>query len=105
MRGDLQAARHKLREEIRANETDHEADHDQAHAMAGDQAQDITGLRAERHPHADLLGALPDGISHHAIQADRGEEERERGENREQVAEEFALPKGLGDDYSMVWTR
>ena len=38
----------------------------------------IDSLRAERHADADFLGALRDRVSHHAVNADGGEEQAPR---------------------------
>ena len=41
---------------------------------------DLRRLRAERDAQADLVRALRDGVRHHAVDADRGEQQREAGE-------------------------
>ena len=40
-------------------------------------------LRAERHPHADLARALRDRVVRDAVEADRGQQQRERAERRQ----------------------
>ncbi len=42
---------------------------------------DLASLRAERHPNADLAGALCDGVTEHAIRSNRRQEQRDAGEN------------------------
>ena len=41
----------------------------QTQTVRGDHAQDIGGLRTERHAHADFLGPLANVVIHHAVQA------------------------------------
>src|SRR4029453_12711734 len=53
----------------------------QRHSLPNDQSEHITSLRAERHADADFLGALRDGVSHHAVDAERGEQERGEAED------------------------
>ena len=44
-------------------------------SLAQDHAEDVVGLGAERHAHADVSGALSGELRDHAIQADRGYQE------------------------------
>ena len=41
-------------------------------------------LRAERHPHADLMRALHDEERHHAVDSDGSQHERDRGKDSDQ---------------------
>jgi hypothetical protein len=43
-------------------------------------------LRAERHADADFLAALRDAVSHHAVDADRREQQGDAGEDGEEAA-------------------
>ena len=42
--------------------------------------------RAERDADADLVRSLRDRVGHHAINADRGEQQRDAGKDRKQQA-------------------
>src|SRR2546423_4982512 len=92
-RDSVETAGQKLSEEKRADESDHKTGHDQPQSLAGDEPQDVAGLRAESHAHSDLLCPLPDRIRHHAVESERGEKKREPGEDREEGAEKFPVPK------------
>ena len=59
-RNSVQTAGEQLGQEIGTDETDREPGHNEAKALARHQPQDIARLRAERHSHSNLLGALPD---------------------------------------------
>ena len=52
------------------------AEDGEAQALAEDQPPDVAGHRAERHPNADLPGALADRVRHRAVQAHGGEDQR-----------------------------
>ena len=60
------------------------AEQDRLHALADDQAENVAGLRAERHAHADFAGALLDRVSDRAVDADGREEQRDGREDAEQ---------------------
>ncbi len=61
-----------------------DADRDERHRLPDDEAEDGGLRRAQRHANADLVRALRDRVSHHAVNPDRGEEKRGRGEDRKQ---------------------
>ena len=42
----------------------------------------IARLRTERHANADLAGALHHAVSHHAVNSDRGNDERDESKTR-----------------------
>ena len=50
------------------------------HSGLQEQAQHIARLRAERHANADFTGALHHAVSHHAVNSDRGDDERDQRE-------------------------
>ena len=49
-------------------------------------ADDVPARRAERHPHADLVGALRDDVGHDAVDADRRDHQAEHAEQREHAS-------------------
>ena len=57
---------------------------DERSGMRNDEAENIGALRAERHAHPDFVRPLHDEERHHAVDADRGEDEREPGEDRQE---------------------
>src|SRR6266404_1964081 len=89
----VETAGQKFREEERAHESDREADQNQPQALTGNEPENVAGLRAERHPHADFLRPLPDRVGHHAIKPERREEEREPREDREERPEKASVPE------------
>ncbi len=50
--------------------------------FADHQPPDVAGTRAERDSHANLPGAPRHGVRHHPIEADNGEQRRQRAERR-----------------------
>src|SRR5205814_4177448 len=93
----MQTSGEQLRKEISAHESDREAGQNESQPLTSDKSQDIARLRAESHAHSDFLRALPDRISHHAINPERGEEKRQPGKDREKRAKESAAPVRLRD--------
>src|SRR6266513_2385554 len=83
--------------ERRDNAEREAADH-RFHSLAHDEPQDIARLRAERHPHADLAGALLDGVGNRAVNPNAREQERNAGENAKQPHHQPRLTDGLRDD-------
>ena len=61
------------------------------HSVADDHAQDVAGFRAQGHANADFVRALRDGIAHHAINSDRGEQRGDDGEKRQKRHIQAAL--------------
>jgi hypothetical protein len=70
------------RQEDRSREADRQTDAP-ASSMPRpyEHAQHGIPLRAERQPHADLVGALGDGVGHQAGDADRGERQRDHAQD------------------------
>lgn len=54
-------------------------------------------VRAERHPNAELLRALRDGIRQHGVDADGGHGERGHGEHRQHDRIQALLGGARGD--------
>ena len=69
-----------------------DADERQPDALDDDELQDVAAAGAERHADADLLRPLLDRVREHAVDADRGEDQRDAAEEREHPAEEEVLP-------------
>ena len=78
--------RHQTSESERARNPDDKADRDEPQSLPQSHPKDIAFLCAERQPNPDLARALNDGVTHHAIDTDRGQHERERGEEARAIA-------------------
>ena len=59
-------------------ETDQRSPHGQPDAVAEHQAHDLAWPRAERDTHCDLATTPHDRIRHHAVDADRSQQRRQR---------------------------
>ena len=64
---------------------DGDADEGESGGLDDDAELDACAGCAERHADADLLGALRDGVGDDAVDAERGEDEAEGGEDRDEV--------------------
>ena len=64
-------------------QTDYRPDEHQFGGPADNQPQDVATLRTECHPHPNLMRPLHDQERHHAIDADRCEDQRDRCKHRE----------------------
>ena len=60
--------------------------------------QNIAAFRTERDADPDLACLLRNGVTHHAVNADRREDEREPGKDREQQHAETLPRNCAGDD-------
>ena len=54
----------------RAEHAEDQADGDQQQTLADDESDYVARLGAERHAHAELVGALGDRVGHHRVEAD-----------------------------------
>src|SRR5262245_1533929 len=72
-----QHVRHQPRQRERHREARREADHHDEHALPHHQRQDVDPAGAERHADADLALPLPDQEGHHAVDPDRGQQQRQ----------------------------
>ena len=52
--------------------------------MPENQQQNVALLRAKRHPYADLVCALRDGVSNHTVNSDCCQDQRDDGEDAQQ---------------------
>ena len=77
--------RNHARETEGTDQSDDNTDRGQRHALPNDQSQHIGFLRTERHANSDFMGALRDRVSHHAVDAERGEQERGTAEDRKEL--------------------
>jgi hypothetical protein len=68
-------------ERERAANAERNADHHRYHGFANHHSDDIAAAGTEGNSDANLPSALGDGISHHAVQAERGEAECERSKD------------------------
>ena len=73
------------------------ADEGQFESLTENHSAHTHELRAERHAEPDSLGALADGIAHHAIDSDRREQKRKRGEDSHQDRGKAARGNGIRD--------
>src|SRR5229473_189197 len=78
----------------RSCEAEHDADGGEPAAAQQHHTEDVARLRAERETDTDFPGALRDGVSHHAVNSDGGERQREGGENAEQQHAEARAGQG-----------
>ena len=65
---------------------------------------DPRGIGADRHAHAEFAGALRDRKGEHAIDADRGEREREQGEHADQLHRHAPPGQRMRDPLAIVRT-
>src|SRR5206468_4900438 len=94
----IELRRDQPAERERRDNAEREAADHRFHSLAHDEPQDIARLRAERHPHADLAGALLDGVGNRAVNPNAREQERNAGENAEQPHHQPRLTDRLRDD-------
>jgi hypothetical protein len=67
-------------------------------ALLDDHAQHMTGLRAESHAHADLLRALRNGVGHHAVEADGGQQQGDGAEHGHEAGGDFLRIERCADE-------
>ena len=89
---------HEARERQRARDADRDADEHELHAAADDHAQHVAGLGADRHAQPNLARALAHRVGHDAVEADRGEEQRDAGEEHQEQHREAPLRDRVADD-------
>src|SRR5687768_15861924 len=75
---------HEARQHERSDDADAEAERGDLAALLEHELRDVAALRADREPHAELARALLDREREHAVDADRGKQQRDAGEDREQ---------------------
>src|SRR5437763_13115023 len=68
----------------RTGQADYETDSNECHCLANDEPEDGGLPGAQRHTDSKLVRSLGDGVSQHAVDSDRCQEQRGAGENREQ---------------------
>src|ERR1035437_4447970 len=76
----------------RSGQANDESDGELRHALREDQTHDVGAGRAQGHADADFLRALADRVRDHRVEPDRGEGERDGGEDGEQAAEDVVGP-------------
>ena len=62
-------------------------------------SQHVALLRAERHADAEFARALDDVVSHHAVNTDGGNDERDPGKHCQQQHRETLARDALGHDF------
>ena len=77
---------------VGGGEAQRQADAQLHEAGAENQPRNLRRLRAERQPEAELLGALRDGVGGDRVDADRGQDQREDGEDDEDRTEHRVWP-------------
>ena len=80
----VEHAANRARDEHRRHETDDDAGRQHRQAVPDDESDRPAAARAERHPQSDLARALADGVRQHAVNAERGQEQRGAGKQRQQ---------------------
>ena len=81
----------------RRDQAQHQTERHQLQATLHDHADDLRGLRAERHADADLRGALRYRVGEHGIEPDHRHHERQPREHRRQRCDD-ALRAEAGRD-------
>src|SRR5262245_31322043 len=77
-----------------AEEAQREAEQDRPQRLAEEHRHHVAGARAEGHPDAELVRALPHHPGHDAVDAGHREQDGERAEGREERSEETAVRHG-----------
>ncbi len=67
-----------------AADAEHQPDRELPRALAHDHSQNAPRIRAQRHANAELLRALIDRKTHHAVEADTGKNEGDDSEDGEE---------------------
>jgi hypothetical protein len=80
----IQQAGHQRRKREGAHNAEGNSNEGQAHALPHHHSAHIPWARSERHADANLLSPMLHGIRHHAIDADRGQEQSNPGEDVEE---------------------
>src|SRR6266404_5754205 len=75
-----------------------EAQQPEAQAARDDHTRDVERPRAQRHAHTNFAGALGDGVSEHAVNADTGEHQRQSRENPKKDHGALAIRNIVLDD-------
>ena len=86
----------------RARDAECEAEQRPLESLAQDESQHAAGRRAERDSHAELARATRDHVREHAVDPDRGEQQRDGGEARNQAEREAPRREAGADDSSSV---
>ena len=74
----------------------------QRQAASAEGEQDVAGRRAQRHAHADFVGALRHRVGEHSVQSERREQQREQRE-RAQAAPCSATARTTGEPRCLRW--
>src|SRR6266404_7060878 len=87
-RGDAeQETGHQAREDQRCNQSAHNADSCQQNPLFEDQSKDVCWSRSECHAKTKFFRAARNRIGDYAVNSDRGDDERNSGEQTEQQSE------------------
>ena len=90
---------HGARSGERRGEADDQAEPDEFSALRQNEAEHITLLRAERHANAEFARALHNVVSHHAVNPDRGDDERDERKNGQERHRETLARDAVGHDF------
>src|SRR6516164_9395479 len=71
----------RARKSDRRDQTNRRADQEQLHSMRENEAADLVRARAERETNADFADTFKCRVGEQPVEADRREEQRERGKN------------------------
>lgn len=80
-----------------ADKTDRDPDGRQGHPASNDHTLHTATRRAQREAYTDLLHALADQIRDHTVDADRAEQQCDRGGNAQHDLERCGLAAGFGE--------
>lgn len=80
----MQHAGHPARQAKCRADANEDSDSREQGALANDEPHDVPTLRSQRHSHAGLVRPLRNGIRNHALNANRGDQQRQRAKHSEQ---------------------
>src|SRR6185369_10653472 len=79
-----QQTRNQPREGIRARQSDHQPEHNEHPTLFDDHQHHVARLRTEREPDPNLVRTLRDRVTHHAVQPDDSQHQRDCSKDRKQ---------------------
>src|SRR5580692_898582 len=94
----VQQALQRFPNEVNAGKPDGHADQGGAHAFADDQFEDLWAASAEGNANSQLVISLSDREGHDAVNADGGQEQRQRGKSSEDEDGKAVAYEGIAYD-------
>ena len=81
-----------------SSNADGNADNGEQHPFSQNHVEDVRPLRTQRHPHANLMRPLDDGIGDHAVDPDDRQRQSEGVERSHERRLESRFCGGIGED-------